>query len=827
MKIRVLFKLLSTLLFPSLALAQQAGSTAASTCFSTSDSDPFVCMGNGVWCCDDSNSTCACQCKQGWKGSSCSTLDLLPIQRSNMGVPTSTAGIGANWGAGVVYEGGYWHAFVGAKTDISDGASDEFAQNHGIVHLRSSTLGGSWENMGELKGNFGGTFGFRVDIKPHPNGGWLLMTEGHAAGDNRYPWDERFGFIILYSKSVYGPWTERLAYRLGRAMLDGSKNWQADPSNTDNNRWDCRMADPTFAVMETGDIYIGYRGTKCCCDNFIGAWGETGEHEVETAGMLHASSWEGPFERVGTKIFEAGSDNEDMYMWRDSNSGVHMLMHSQRNDHHNHERRGAHAYSPDGQPDNWKLSHDEAWPTFLYYDDCGADAIVKRQRPSLVFDPETGEPTHLVTGVASSHHGLEWGDGFTVFQPISSKEVLTKSTQISGCGLAPCPVGSIADGSGGCDRCAPSDIPGCLVAASSPSRDQCICTECVNGMVGEFCDTPKTVESTTCPNDGWKLLPGTNDGRLFRCGEVINAAHFDESSSSWVGGKVGGWWGNCVPAGVINNNEVNCGDRSDEGAASAICQWPFVAMEDGTCKECDDNDVSDKCVPGQSFPSETQQSCVCQKCMDGWIGNQCDIDISGSGIPTARPSSETTIAPVTPSPTVVGPSTNKPTQNPTPTCTICDDVETSWQIQNGFDCATDTVRMNNRCNKDSRWTNKGYCRLSCYNAGNGYPGDVCCDDTIIAPVTPSPTVVRPSTNKPSPKPTPACTICDDVETKWQIQNGFDCATDTVRVNDKCNKDSWWTDKGYCRLSCYNAGNGYPGDVCCVDTLFDRKYLRGR
>merc|ERR1712174_105828 len=106
------------------------------------------------------------------------------------------------------------------------------------------------------------------------------------------------------------------------------------------------------------------------------------------------------------------------------------------------------------------------------------------------------------------------------------------------------------------------------------------------------------------PNDGWKLLPGTNDGRLFRCGEVIDFAHFDETSSSWVGGKVGGWWGNCVPAGVINNNEVNCGDNSDEGAASAICQWPFVSM----------------------------------------------------------------IAPVPPSPTMVRPSTNKPTPKPTPTC---------------------------------------------------------------------------------------------------------------------------------------------------------------
>lgn len=90
-----------------------------------------------------------------------------------------------------------------------------------------------------------------------------------------------------------------------------------------------------------------------------------------------------------------------------------------------------------------------------------------------------------------------------------------------------------------------------------------------------------------------------------------------------------------------------------------------------------------------------------------------------------------------------------------------------------------------------------------------------------------------STNSPTSKPTtlkptpPTCTMCDDRETSWQIQNGFDCATDTVRMDKKCNKDAKWANKGYCRLSCYNAGSGYPGDVCCDGTLFDRKSLRGR
>merc|ERR1711862_181232 len=71
------------------------------------------------------------------------------------------------------------------------------------------------------------------------------------------------------------------------------------------------------------------------------------------------------------------------------------------------------------------------------------------------------------------------------------------------------------------------------------------------------------------------------------------------------------------------------------------------------------------------------------------------------------------------------------------------------------------------------------------------------------------------------------TICDDRETSFQTRNGFDCATDTGRLDKNCNKDAKWTEKGYCRLSCYKAGNGYPGDVCCDEELQNRKNLRGR
>ena len=102
-------------------------------------------------------------------------------------------------------------------------------------------------------------------------------------------------------------------------------------------------------------------------------------------------------------------------MWT-SARGVHMLMHSQDNAHFNHEHRGAYAFSADAGV-SWNFSAREAWPTHLALDDCSSTKLAKRQRPSLAFD-DAGRPAYLLTGVATTTHGLEWGDGWTAWQPL-------------------------------------------------------------------------------------------------------------------------------------------------------------------------------------------------------------------------------------------------------------------------------------------------------------------------------------------------------------------------------------------------------------------------
>jgi len=824
--------LIISLVALSLLVVNAAGEVTnnlVTTCYppsSIESSNSYECMGNGQYCCT-SDQKCACKCNPGWKGSTCSTLDLLPIPQEHPGLKQGIIpNMGPNWGAGVVYVEGYYHAFVGSKTNLAEWASDEFALNHGILHLRSPSLANpQWENLGELKNIYGGNFGFRVDIKRHPQtGGWVLLTEGYAAGDDRYPSNDRFGFIMLYSDSINGPWIERVSYKLGRVLPSGETSWQADPNNEDNNRWDCRMADPTFVIMpNTGETYIAYRGTKCCCDEFVGAWGSTGEHEVETIGLLRADSWEGPFERLGVKLFEDGSDNEDAYMWYDSKTGgVHMIMHSQNNSHYNHERRGSHAYSPqNGMPFNWKLSSEEAWDTFLYFDNCLSESIVKRQRPSLIFDPETGNPKYLLTGIATTEHGLEWGDGWTAFQPLNAIQGESQSESSSLCTYAPCEVGSVFNQLDGCETCKASSIPYCLDVTSSSSRDRCICSKCTSDRIGELCQYDATLSSSTCPNEGWKVLPGENNGKLFRCGNVVQPAQFDESTSSWVDGIVGGWYGHCVPVNAMHNFHTNCGDNSDENSSSEIvCPWPFIRKADGLCKECENEDVTN-CVSGQVVATDSQDSCICQKCVEGWIGSQCDIQVLAIA-PTENP-----VATLSPTKSLTSPpsaNTPIPTFTPTKAPTKSPTVPEGCYSINFKDCLPAGYEENDGfCNKI--WLPNG-AQNNCVALGGectSNPSSCCgpaecfAGDSYASCLPPSDTTSPPTKAPTTQSPTsPPCITCDDREPLSFINKGKDCTT--VNLASKCTNKSFWINQKFCQLSCYNAGLGYDGDICCNATL---------
>jgi len=99
--------------------------------------------------------------------------------------------------------------------------------------------------------------------------------------------------------------------------------------------------------------------------------------------------------------------------------------------------------------------------------------------------------------------------------------------------------------------------------------------------------------------------------------------------------------------------------------------------------------------------------------------------------------------------------------------------------------------------------------------------DSCCGDTVCFGNNDYATCVPTDDNFPTPAPTknptitpPQCTVCTDTPTKGMIKNNKTCPSVPSALNKKCNKNANWAKKNFCQLSCYNVGNGYPGDVCC-------------
>jgi len=155
-------------------------------------------------------------------------------------------------------------------------------------------------------------------------------------------------------------------------------------------------------------------------------------------------------------------------------------------------------------------------------------------------------------------------------------------------------------------------------------------------------------------------------------------------------------------------------------------------------------------------------------------------------------------------------------------CIICTDVGTGWMVNHGEDCPSSEL-IASKCNQNANWVQNKYCRQSCFNAGFGYPGDMCCQTaspSVVPSASPSATPSLTPSSLPSASPstepsqTPeGCVICDDVGTGWMVNHKEECPSSDL-IENKCNKNANWVQNKYCRLTCYNSGYGYTGDECC-------------
>ena len=158
---------------------------------------------------------------------------------------------------------------------------------------------------------------------------------------------------------------------------------------------------------------------------------------------------------------------------------------------------------------------------------------------------------------------------------------------------------------------------------------------------------------------------------------------------------------------------------------------------------------------------------------------------------------------------------------------------------NDKDCSTSNL-VTKKCKFSNYWVDGNYCQQSCFEEGNGYDNDNCCESTDTPTQTPTKTPSSFLSNKPSPTNTSMpskvstsqpsqmpskehsqppsslptkCSPCDNRQTPSMFRNGINCE-DSSQLQSKCNKNPWWSNNKFCQWSCFSIGNGYENYHCC-------------
>jgi len=331
------------------------------------------CSLNGV--CDTFSGACACD--PAWKGSTCSRLNLLPMDKKNVINGAYKPGASTSWGANVLQssEDGLYHMFVAEMKGNCTLTS--WIPNSQIVHAVATALEGPYAFRDLLFD----TFHHNPRLTRDPSDGSFLLfmiggplnstaSQGCAAIPARQ--GELFDTRILVSRatSLNGPWSAPKGPLVARGAV---------------TEWDYVVTNPTPIVLPNGTTLMYYRGTPKY-------WSQSNAplDLPESVGLAVAPHWSGPY----TKVFAdpiLKVMNEDPFAWKNER-GFHLLTHG-RNDWWNTH----HSYSVDGL--TWSSGADVAADPNITLASGEIYRFTNRERPQIYFNESTGAPAVLFNGV--------------------------------------------------------------------------------------------------------------------------------------------------------------------------------------------------------------------------------------------------------------------------------------------------------------------------------------------------------------------------------------------------------------------------------------------
>eukprot|EP01084_Bolivina_argentea_P253318 425469_1 len=357
-----------------------------------------------------------CVCDYWAIGNNCEYLNLLPINKSQMGYINSS-GI-SSWGGNIIYEDGKYHLFAAQfvnycyvtsyrnSSEIIRAESSSpfgpfvmkevifpvFAHNPQIVQASDGTIllyyiGATYSSTETLNcTNNTRSHQFSITDHSYPN-----VTNDSNSIEMPLPGEGPIN--MAWSKSVYGPWNTKI-------IVDNLKEqWSTNPGP-----YIFPNDSVILAVRKRCNGAENYHNNKCA--NY---------QSYADSYIMGASHWNGTYKNIS--LYPNGQlfDCEDDFIFK-TKRGYHMLQ------HYDGSKFGAwFAWSHDGI--DWNHVKINTYNATIYYTDGTKEILCSRERPQIYFD-ENGDFVALFNGAMKQYPNCPYGNTptFTLAQSFAKND---------------------------------------------------------------------------------------------------------------------------------------------------------------------------------------------------------------------------------------------------------------------------------------------------------------------------------------------------------------------------------------------------------------------
>ena len=370
-----------------------------------SDAD---CSYNGI--CKRGSGGASCACSPAWRGSQCSTLNLLPA-RPDAGLNASDAGGPlSSWGGTVLAgDDGKWHMHVAEF--VGQCGFNGWATNSRVVHAVADAPDGRYK-VADVTWP---VWAHNPAVVRAPTGEWVMTFVSNTSADVtsfETICDENGDIVRNSSISDQLP----LVQHNFMSIAKGPAGPWSDPVPIDQPFDDAvppfltkglgnRNTNIIISIQQDGSMVGLWR--RCCSPPSKyqpeGGGGASVIFTVHATNWRNVSTWKASSRAVFPELHANGY--EDPHLWRDPvRKGVfHAVFHNMVGGWHQPEfpniQVGAHAYSANNGH-TW-VSTGLAFNLTVDYTDGSSKTFIQRERPHIVLNSQ-GEPTHLVSGVTYS-----------------------------------------------------------------------------------------------------------------------------------------------------------------------------------------------------------------------------------------------------------------------------------------------------------------------------------------------------------------------------------------------------------------------------------------